>query len=71
MAVAWKALWDELGIPADEFIRTTDIQHVRTVQWLFKTVQRKRLRLQRNLHWAILHLRQRFRDRSEAGRQLS
>src|SRR6266704_3306682 len=36
MAVAWKALWDELGIPADEFIRTTDIQHVRTVQWLFK-----------------------------------
>src|SRR2546423_13422702 len=36
MAVAWKSLWDELGIPADEFIRTTDIQHVRTVQWLFK-----------------------------------
>ena len=36
MAVAWKALWDELGIPADEFIRTTDIRHVRTVQWLFK-----------------------------------
>jgi methionyl-tRNA synthetase len=36
MAVAWKALWDELGIPADEFVRTTDIRHVRTVQWLFK-----------------------------------
>jgi len=36
MAVAWKALWDELGISADEFIRTTDISHVRTVQWLFK-----------------------------------
>ena len=36
MAVAWKALWDELGIPADEFIRTTDLRHVRTVQWLFK-----------------------------------
>ena len=36
MAVAWKALWDELGIAADEFIRTTDLQHVRTVQWLFK-----------------------------------
>ncbi|MBS1867704.1 MAG: methionine--tRNA ligase [Acidobacteria bacterium] len=36
MAFAWKALWDELGIPADEFIRTTDIRHVRTVQWLFK-----------------------------------
>ena len=36
MAVAWKALWDELGISADEFVRTTDIRHVRTVQWLFK-----------------------------------
>jgi methionyl-tRNA synthetase len=36
MAEAWKALWDELGIPADEFIRTTDLRHVRTVQWLFK-----------------------------------
>ncbi|HWZ98791.1 MAG TPA: methionine--tRNA ligase [Candidatus Dormibacteraeota bacterium] len=36
MAVAWKALWDELGIAADEFIRTTDLGHVRTVQWLFK-----------------------------------
>ena len=36
MADAWRALWDELGIPADEFIRTTDIPHVRTVQWLFR-----------------------------------
>ncbi|HEV3421530.1 MAG TPA: methionine--tRNA ligase [Candidatus Acidoferrum sp.] len=36
MAEAWRALWDELGIPADEFIRTTDLKHVRTVQWLFK-----------------------------------
>jgi methionyl-tRNA synthetase len=36
MADAWRALWDELGIPADEFVRTTDINHVRTVQWLFK-----------------------------------
>ncbi len=36
MAFEWKALWDELGIPADEFIRTTDLRHVRTVQWLFK-----------------------------------
>ncbi|HXH66185.1 MAG TPA: methionine--tRNA ligase [Candidatus Limnocylindrales bacterium] len=36
MADAWRALWDELGIPADEFVRTTDIKHVRTVQWLFK-----------------------------------
>jgi len=36
MAAAWRALWDELGIPADEFVRTTDIKHVRAVQWLFK-----------------------------------
>jgi len=36
MATEWRALWDELGIPADEFVRTTDLQHVRTVQWLFK-----------------------------------
>ena len=36
MAEAWRALWDELGIAADEFVRTTDIKHVRAVQWLFK-----------------------------------
>src|SRR6266403_314723 len=36
MAVAWQALWDELGIPDDDFIRTPDIWHVSTVQWLFK-----------------------------------
>src|SRR5271155_5568061 len=36
MADAWRALWDELGLTADEFIRTTDLQHVRTVQWLFR-----------------------------------
>jgi methionyl-tRNA synthetase len=36
MADAWRKLWDELAIPADEFIRTTDLKHVRTVQWLFR-----------------------------------
>src|ERR1700741_182481 len=36
MAEAWRALWDELGLTADEFVRTTDLSHVRTVQWLFK-----------------------------------
>jgi len=36
MADAWRALWDELGIAADEFIRTTDVKHARTVQWLFR-----------------------------------
>lgn len=36
MAEAWRTLWDELGLTADEFVRTTDLMHVRTVQWLFK-----------------------------------
>jgi methionyl-tRNA synthetase len=36
MADAWRALWDELGLSAEEFVRTTDLHHVRTVQWLFK-----------------------------------
>ena len=36
MAVAWRGLWDELGLSPDEFVRTTDLKHVRTVQWLFK-----------------------------------
>jgi methionyl-tRNA synthetase len=36
MADAWRALWDELGLTADEFVRTTDLAHVRTVQWLFR-----------------------------------
>jgi len=36
MAVQWRQLWDDLGIPVDEFIRTTDAKHHLTVQWLFK-----------------------------------
>ena len=36
MAEAWRSLWDELDVPADEFIRTTEVRHARTVQWLFK-----------------------------------
>lgn len=36
MAVEWRTLWDELGLTADEFVRTTDLRHVRTVQWLFR-----------------------------------
>ncbi len=36
MATEWKALWEELGIQGDEFIRTTDLKHAHTVQWLFK-----------------------------------
>ena len=36
MAAQWKALWDELGVQGDEFIRTTDLKHAHTVQWLFR-----------------------------------
>jgi methionyl-tRNA synthetase len=36
MAEAWRTLWDDLGVPADEFIRTTEVRHARTVQWLFR-----------------------------------
>ncbi|HEV2196303.1 MAG TPA: methionine--tRNA ligase [Candidatus Acidoferrum sp.] len=36
MAEEWRSLWDELGLTADEFVRTTDLRHVRTVQWLFR-----------------------------------
>src|ERR1700686_4284311 len=36
MAAEWRALWDELGVQGDEFIRTTHPKHAHTVQWLFK-----------------------------------
>ncbi|HSC44557.1 MAG TPA: methionine--tRNA ligase, partial [Candidatus Acidoferrum sp.] len=36
MATAWRELWNELGLNPDEYVRTTDLKHVRTVQWLFK-----------------------------------
>src|SRR5713101_7373426 len=36
MAAEWRALWDELGVQGDEFIRTTDLKHAHTVQWLFE-----------------------------------
>jgi methionyl-tRNA synthetase len=36
IAAQWKRLWDDLDIAGDEFIRTTDERHHRTVQWLFK-----------------------------------
>jgi methionyl-tRNA synthetase len=36
MAAVWKKTWDDLGIQGDEFIRTTDLKHAHTVQWLFR-----------------------------------
>src|SRR2546425_12587084 len=35
-ADAGRPLGDELALPAEEFVRTTDLRHVRTVQWLFR-----------------------------------
>ena len=36
IATQWRQLWADLGVSGDEFIRTTDERHHRTVQWLFK-----------------------------------
>ncbi|MGA2418935.1 MAG: methionine--tRNA ligase [Candidatus Acidiferrum sp.] len=36
MAAEWRKLWDELSLQSDEFVRTTDLKHAHTVQWLFK-----------------------------------
>jgi methionyl-tRNA synthetase len=36
IAGVFQRTWDEFGIQGDEFIRTTDPMHARTVQWLFR-----------------------------------
>ena len=36
MAGEWRKTWDDFGIQGDEFIRTTDLRHAQTVQWLFQ-----------------------------------
>ena len=36
IANAFRSQWDELGLAYDGFIRTTNPQHHRTVQWLFE-----------------------------------
>jgi len=55
-AQQWRQLWDELGIPGDEFIRTTDERHHRTVQWLFKRMRRdKWVGIEKGHYtWAVL-----------------
>lgn len=42
MAGEWRRIWDEFGIQGDEFIRTTDLQHAHTVQWLFQRCRENR-----------------------------
>src|SRR5258708_8075892 len=34
MAEAWRSLWEELGVSADEFIRTTEGRHARPLHTL-------------------------------------
>lgn len=36
MADEFRMHWDELGIPGDDFVRTSDPRHHKTVQWLFQ-----------------------------------
>src|ERR1700683_1508190 len=42
MAGEWRRIWDDFGIQGDEFIRTTDLQHAHTVQWLFQRCRENR-----------------------------
>jgi len=67
---AWRSLWDELGVPADEFIRTTEVRHARTVQWLFKLCRENGYVYPGHYTGQYLHLRQCLCGR-EAGRALS
>ena len=36
VAQEFRSHWDKLGIQADAFVRTSDPEHMRTVQWLFQ-----------------------------------
>ncbi len=67
MAAEWKAIWDEFGIQGDEFIRTTEVRHARTVQWLFKLCRENGFIYPGHLHRSILHLRQRVRPDVKPG----
>jgi len=40
IAVEYRALWDHMGITYDKFIRTTDAEHKRGVQELFRRIQK-------------------------------
>jgi len=38
MAAQWREIWDGIGISYDDFIRTTEDRHVKTVHELFQTI---------------------------------
>ena len=41
VSAKFRALWDEMGMQYDHFIRTTDPSHIQAVQRAFKTMQEK------------------------------
>src|SRR5215469_14705070 len=41
IAAEYRALWDQMGITYDKFIRTTDPEHKRGVQELFRRIQKR------------------------------
>ena len=38
MATQWRNCWDNIGISYDDFIRTTEDRHVKTVHQTFQTI---------------------------------
>ena len=43
MADAWRALWDELGLTADEFVRTTDLRDRKSTRLNSSHITRSRM----------------------------
>ena len=52
----FRALWKRMGITNDDFIRTTEDRHKKSVQALFRKHSRERLHLQRQLHRPVLRV---------------
>ncbi len=56
VAEEFQKQWESLGIRIDRTIRTTDPRHHKTVQWMFEQCLKKWVRLQGQLHGAILRV---------------
>lgn len=41
MAAQWQKTWDEIGVSYDDFIRTTEERHIKTVQEIFQKIYDK------------------------------
>ena len=57
ISAEYRALWKELDLPVDRFVRTTEPRHERAVQMLFRKAQDQGLRLQGRLRRPILRFR--------------